>query len=529
MSDNVKKSLINLFDEPYYFVKYYFILLLFQSLFFFDPKLQNNLNYIFILWGSGIMFYHSIISKEYLKIKGLYLFFASWFVAAITIFINREAGNLVYSLKTIYLTLLVYFIFYTFFKITKKNKYEALYNISKPLVILQLIFGIISLALYFYNVAGYIERSDVGFYWGIRYIFRLSGTINPLLAGVYNDPNYAVVIMYISIILSFIMLNYNKTSSILKKILWFNIFIEFYMIILSNSRAAHLGLIVSLVIVAFIFFYKKKNNKLNNKYYLTQIISFTIFIGIVLFLGDSIRQYSYKILERPITRITVTLPNAKIEDDLTDEFINTNKVNIYKKVGPLKSNFVGLYPSYFKHLFDEYPQDELIVNEKVYDRISQNKEDTDTTDIQQAGNGRVGRWLESIKLVTRHRPLTGTSSRGVQYFAKKYSSESEPFRRLVEGQDPVNSYLRYLLHYGWISFILLIIFGATIFINIIRRLILEKYVDFNYILMVGLASYLLVISVFLSALIDVCSYYSCTLAFSLSYLNFGPIKTKESK
>ena len=56
MSDNVKKSLINLFDEPYYFVKYYFILLLFQSLFFFDPKLQNNLNYIFILWGSGIMF-----------------------------------------------------------------------------------------------------------------------------------------------------------------------------------------------------------------------------------------------------------------------------------------------------------------------------------------------------------------------------------------------------------------------------------------------------------------------------------------
>ncbi|MFM1580596.1 O-antigen ligase family protein [Helcococcus bovis] len=517
---NIKNKLSMAINEPYYFVKYYFILLLIQSLFFVEPKMQNLINYLFIMWGSIMMLNNFVLSKQYLKIKTLYVFFACWIFSIFTVFLNREAGNLIYSLKTIYLLSIVYFIFYTYFNLTKKSKNESLYSIVKPLVILQFIFAVLSILMFIFNISGYVLRPDEGFYFGVRYIFRNSGIINPLLAGIYNDPNYGVIINFSSILLSIFMINNKRTGKFFKGILYINILLEFYMLVLANSRAAYIGMVVCIIMILSLLAYNFIRNHKNELKHLYHIGAIIIMVLITLILGDFIRSESYKILQKPVTRVTLVLKNSKYDPKLKNSKLNFDKFNLIIKKVPLSDKYIGLYPKYFEHLGAHDDSIKLSIDNNNFEKISEDKEDTDTKDILQAGNGRVGRWYESLKLVTKHRPLTGTSSRGTKYFAAKYASESEPFRRLNEGQDPVNSLIRFLLHYGWISFILLLSFGLFVIVNIIKNIKKYEKVNYNYILIFGLVGYLLVISMFLSALLDVCSFYSATLAFLLGYLEF---------
>lgn len=518
----MKEKILKIVDEPYYFIKYYFILLLLQCLFFVAPNIQNKLHYVFIAWGSIIIAYHCFYTKKLLKIKVLKYFFLTWGFAFITILLNREAGNLVYSLKTWYLLSLVYLVFFPFLKLTQKAKADSFWNIVKPQIIIQFLFALISILMYVFNVSGYIFRSDTGFYWGVRYIFRNSGKINPLLIGVYNDANYVTVIVFISIIFSLIFLFKNNLKKGEKTFLWINVIVELYIFILANSRAANLALIL-VVLVWIILFLKNKKLEMKSKLQIQYMIVLLLLIISILF-GSNIRKVSFAFLEKPIYRVTIVQPGGAEKIDFEAPEINENKWTFLINKGTLNNKFVGKYDVYFSDegIKNEINKDNIkkeITEE--FNKISENKEDTGTDEIGDIGNGRIGRWMESLKLVTKHRPLTGTSPRGIQYFANKYTTEEEPFRRLVEGQTTVSSVLTFLLYYGWIDFLLFLIFGLAIILAIIKSLLKPEIVPIEKILLVGAALFLLIISVFLSALLEVTTYYSCSTLFILGLLYFN--------
>jgi hypothetical protein len=520
--------------EPYYFIQFYFILLLIQSLFFVAPDIQNIIHYIFIAWGSLLILYQTVFRKKVAKLRILWVFGASWFLALLTIVLNREAGNVVYSLKTWFLLSLVYLAFFPFFELTKKQKKDALLGVIRPLVVIQFVFALVSILLYIFNVSGYVFRSDTSFYWGVRYIFRDSGTINPLLIGVYNDANYVTVIVFISIVFSLILLAQHDLNKISGFFLCLNIVLEAYIFILANSRAANLALVIVFICWLVIILKKRMSggSLLNRERVIMGIVLCLSILS--LFFGPKIRKASFYFLEKPITRVTVVLPGGVKSIDFDGPDVSDNKWTFLVEKGPLDSHFVGKYYVYFStpnwkeenpdssDLADVDKKTYIEKNKNQFDNFSENKEDTSTTDVGDLGNGRIGRWKESIKLVTLHRPLTGTSPRGIQYFAKKYSSDSEPFRRLNEGQHTVSSVLTYLLYYGWPAFLLLMAFGLIIIWRIVQRIFIRKNISFEYILMFGLAVYLLIISIFLSALLEVATYYSCSTLFVLGYLYFEP-------
>lgn len=507
-----KVKLRQLLEEPYHFVRLYFILLFFQSLFIMAPKMQVHLNQLFILWGSLILLYSLLFRREKLKNTTILLLGASWMLALVTIVINREAGSLGYSLKTWYLLALVFGIFFPFFILTQKKKEEAFRGIALPLLLLQFATALISLTLFFQNVSGYILRPDSNFYWGLRYNFRQSGSINPLLIGLYNEPNYGAIIILSSILFSFLLLQKKENSKGLKVFLWSNIAIESYFLILTNSRSAYLALGLILSVLFFLFAKDKVYLRVKPKWLTLHVLLFIMLSLVTLFAGGIIRELSYKfIIGKEVTRVTIFLPNSVSKEDLPKEEMKADKLNILKVKGFLSDSFLGKN-TYF--LVES--REDLVEDSEIMKRLSADKEDT-VSGLEGKGNGRIGRWKEAFSMVAKHKPFTGTTPRGAAYFAQKYGKNEEEYWRLKAGYSPVNSYLTYLLYYGFPVFLLLIFAYLRGGLISVVGILTAKNLKPEQVFMAALLLFMFVEAMFLSALVEVCTYYSCMLALSFSY------------
>ena len=499
-------------NEPFYFVRFYFILLFFQSLFMMAPKMQVHINQIFILWGSLIVVYFIFLEQDRIQTKTTLFLGTSLILGLITILFNREAGSLGYSLKTWYLLVLVFGIFFPFFGLTKKSRDEVLRGIGIPLIILQFSGAVISLILFFNNIAGYIIRPDSNFFWGLRYNFRQSGAINPLLIGIYNDPNYAAIIIFSSVIFSLLILEQKKNSLVLKIFLWLNIMLESYFLILTNTRSAYLSLALVLAVIFILYIKDKAYKKVKVKWLSKNILVFIIVSLIVLFMGDFIRDLSYKhATAKEVTRVTVFLPHSVIKEELPKSEMEEDELNILVVKAYLSDSLLGE-----RKYFLAETQDQIIEDSEVFKRISAEKEDT-VSGLEGKGNGRIGRWMETFSIVSKHKPLTGTSPRGAEYFAEKYATEQQSYWRLRAGYSPVNSYLTYLLYYGFPVFLLLAYVYLRGGVKIMLRLFRTTKMIPQQVLMGSLLLFMLIEAVFLSALVEVCTYYSCILAFAFSY------------
>ncbi len=504
-----------LIEDPYHFAKFYLILLLLQSLFFVSPNMQSSANMVFIIWGSVIIAYHFFFMKTYFRDRIILVFLFSSLLALATIFLNREAGNLVYSLKTWYLFNFVYLLFYPLSQISRTPKDKMIRGMFTPTVILQFFLSLFSLSLFFFNVAGVIKRHDGGFYWGIRYIFRPSGSINVALFGVYNDSNFASVIAFSSIVFSILLLRQYKRL-FARAFLLINILVQAYFIILANSRGVWVGLIlfslfyVGLRLRQLILTKKEKRNRTK------AIPLFFLLLVIILGLGDPIRTVSYKsALINPIVRITAAFPDANT-DVYPDWEQNDQKVSLSVVKGQLSKDFVGDFTSFFtSEIAPDFTVDEMEPSGWL-SHISSQKTDSNDS-IEGMGNTRVGRWIESVLMISKYRPFTGTSPRGVVYFAEKYSSQDEIFGRLASGQSPVNSYVTILLYYGWLVFVALMIFFIMGGILIIRKIFSRRAIQTDELLMIALLAFFLVQAFLLSAFLESCRYYSFVLTFAYGY------------
>lgn len=499
-------------DEPFHFVRLYFILLFFQSLFIMAPKMQVHINQIFILWGSLIVGYFVLFKRERIQTKTTLLLGGSLVLGLVSILINREAGSLGYSLKTWYLLVLVFGIFFPLFSLTKRSREEVLRGIGLPLIALQFSAAVISLVLFFQNVAGYIIRPDASFFWGLRYNFRQSGVINPLLIGTYNEPNYGAIIIFSSIILSFFILEQKKNSLGLKIFLWLNIAIESYFFILTNSRAAYLALAIVLAVIFVLYVKDKLYYRVKVKWFSKKALIFVLISLLILFAGDFVREISYKLAtNKEVTRVTVFLPNSVKTEELPKPEMKEDELNILKVKSYLSDSFLGK-----RKYFLAETEAELQEDSEILKRLSAEKEDT-VSGLEGKGNGRIGRWKETMSMVLKHKPLTGTTPRGAAYFAEKYASGEERYWRLKAGYSPVNSYLTYLLYYGLPVFLLLLFAylrgGVKVAISFFRT----KELTLQQVFMGSLLLFMLVKAFFLSALVEVCTYYSCVLAMAFSY------------
>ena len=499
-------------EEPFHFVRFYFVLLFFQSLFMMAPKMQVHINQVFILWGSLILGYFVLFERERIQTKTTLLLGGSLLLGLFTIVLNREAGSLAYSLKTWYLLVLVFGIFFPLFSLTKKSREEMLRGIGLPLIVLQFSAAVVSMVLFFQNVAGYIIRPDANFYWGLRYNFRQSGVINPLLNGTYNEPNYGAIIIFSSMILSFLVLEQKKNSPGLKIFLWLNIAIESYFLILTNSRAAYLALAIVLAVLFVLYAKDKIYYKIKVIWFSRNALIFILISLLILFAGDFIREMSYKLAtNKEVTRVTVFLPNSVKREELPKPEMKEDELNILKVKGYLSDSFLGKS----KYFLAE-TEAELLEDSDIFKRLSAEKEDT-VAGLEGKGNGRIGRWMETISIVLKHKPLTGTAPRGAAYFAEKHATDEETYWRLRSGYSPVNSYLTYLLYYGFPVFLLLFFAYLRGGVKVGIRFFRTKNLTLQQVLMGSLLLFMLIEAVFLSALVEVCTYYSCILALAFSY------------
>ncbi len=526
--------LARFFASPYRFIQIYFVLLYVQSLFFVSPKMQNYLNYAFLLWGFALLGRELVFRRRLLQRRELYCYAASYLLGLLTIFLNREAGQLIYSLKTWCLPVLVFGLFYPYFFIRRelRSPRQAFCGLVRPLVYLGLLVHLLSLLTFVLNYTGYIFRHDVGFYWGVRYVFRDSGAVNPLLIGLYNEPNYAALLAFCLFLLGLFLRFEGGRSRLEQMLLNLHLGLCVVFIVLANSRGATLGCLLFLLIfgLRYLLQYWRAGRACGAEASSQSPAALRLPRSLALILvalllcsifGGPLRRLSYKIfLYRPLTRVTVVQYGAVLDASAQPKELVPGAPFIRIRRVPLKWDYVGRYLFYLQA---EPRPEELEELDEALD-ISADKENTNEG-FEGLGNGRVGRWVESLSLVTRHRPLQGTSPRGVRYFAQKYAD----YRRLAEGQNTVNSYLSYLLYYGWPCFLLFMSFLGLALWPLLKRYFQRPGPGPVELLFLAGLGGILCQAFFLSAVLENLTAYSALLGFILGACRFYPWEAEHEK
>lgn len=517
------KYLRALIADPFRFLQLYFILLFSQSLFFMTPDLQSYINYVFILWGTLIVGYNLIIAKSYKDIKVLRLFALAWGIAFLAILFNYEAGTTFKALKGWYLMILLYLLVLPLLKLTRRDFVSVLKGLLVPQIVLSFIAAIVSFCLGYLNIAGYIFRPDNGFYWGVRYVFRKSGEINPLLAGVYTDSNYSAIISFCSLVFSFIFLYFFKTIWV-RCFLVLNIVVQTYFFILANSRGAYVAagtLIVAIAVAGIVAVYKKQASW---KFYAKNFGVFALLVVFIILAGNAVRSISYDtVLDKPIHRYTVLMAN---QSEIAKERGYASEVTkVDKKIVPLKRDYLGKPKAFLRNPSMSVQKADKAPN---LNKVTATKQDSIQNNVDEIGNGRIGRWIQGFTLANE-RPLTGTTIQGAPYFVEKYHKEKGTvFNRLTIANDVANSYLIVLMAFGWPVFILMMALWIWCFIDTSKNIIKNSLLSVHILLVFGLLVFLLVEAFFLPVMLESCTYYSALLLLTFGFSLFASNQTNRT-
>ncbi|MBQ6706608.1 MAG: O-antigen ligase family protein [Clostridia bacterium] len=185
--------------------------------------------------------------KHYLKDKVLIVLILFWISGMITLLLSWEYGYMSQLKTMIWLAMQLALLYATDIRKTTEERKKEIHLLMYVFVAFLFVSSIASFVL-----MG-IRYRDIRFYEGIRIV---SGYIWGRLWGVYTDPNYAGVMVTISILFSLYILP-SIQNRLAKAFFIANIILQGFYICFSDSRTAMVAAFIGLAIHTYCVFFRK--------------------------------------------------------------------------------------------------------------------------------------------------------------------------------------------------------------------------------------------------------------------------------
>ncbi len=206
---------------------------------------------IILTWGTIVLIHNFIIKRKIVKIQYWKILILFLFSCLVTTFLHM-GDNFLPNLLAVYHTAICFFIFYGMSAETSKEKIEKEMSvISKAIVVMTTVLNILGLLIFVVKV-----QLNIGEYW--------LGIFNNRFIGLYTNSNLLALSSVLAIIGCHLLISdkipgeEKKTGK--KKALYVTaVFFNFAALILSDSNASFLFLIIYITVVLFYHLFSQRN------------------------------------------------------------------------------------------------------------------------------------------------------------------------------------------------------------------------------------------------------------------------------
>lgn len=416
MEEVKKRSFTKLLGNTYLFRIVYFINLFFGTIVLLDVA-SGIMDALLMIWAIFII-KNYVTNKTILKIKHykiLVCFIVSSILTALLQLKISFPIDFGFDLVMILHFIICFFIFYGMHIESKEKIYSEMIKVFKWIILLTCIFTVISFILVLFKNKIIIEGSTKTF-GSFKYVIGMYETIGrERFTGLYTNPNVLAFCSIVSIIFCHMLMNAKEFLKEHKK--WIQItafticiFINIAALILSDSIASFLLLLIYTI---FLMFYKlviSEQNRLFKKSKFTGLIVFII-LGLFLVVGSIGIRYSFQ--------------------SGASDFIN----DVYSITSNSHENLVD--------------QDDINIGRGHYDL--------------EGGNGRR-RLLKQASIIFKNNPIMGIGIANIKSYGKMYFESGIAFPNFHNG------YVTILVCYGTVGFLFFIIFFILLLFKLCKFL-----------------------------------------------------------
>lgn len=391
--------------------------------------------YVLVLWAYVILINEYVIKRDWIKTPGLLIYSTLVLVAALS-FVYNYSLSPVSQIKSGILLVISIFLFYPLgvSLARKTNPEKDVAIIFLPSFVITFVQGVLSLYTLFtvFSYRNVLEGHTIAL--GLQEYKYNSGATALILFGFNADSNHAAVFATVSVLVTTWLyisrtkiFTKNKFLRAFSVFYWVNLLVQIPCIILSNSRASYLVVIVSIPIIG-LFWAKTIKYKRNYSWGKTIALFVAgVFIAGSLFTG--------------ITTATENATKAYLE------FYRTHFVTDSGSSTKEKEDFSNI----------------------------------DLTEIEYSKGSAVKSarpliWKEAYE-VFKTSPLLGTGPYNTKYYAQKYHIGDEENGFLRTGKAIHNSYLDVLVFYGVLGFLVYVCFFGYLLIQWSKRAVVKRGFD----------------------------------------------------
>lgn len=423
---------IKILDDSVYFKVTFLLWALIHSLSL-GQYVTSYASPIIIVWGGLLVIKIILIDRMNLSNKYLILVYAFLASYVVTIFLNKDLNFLGNTKTLIWGVIMMIALFVNDYDKSKEEVLNDICRISRAVLIATLIISAIALLQFFFNINFWVTRVDGASIPQGYYAARLWG--------IYVDPNQACNVAIISMLLSLVL--YINNTLLNRKLVIFNIIVQYIFLVLSGSRGGEIGFIFALIVLLYLvvdYLIKDKIKRLAFRMIISFILSFIFTFGLI--------------CTFPATRKALAIvPDTtyKIKQNI-DSISSGNKD---KDIGNLT---------------------------------------VDRPDVA-GSNGRIQLWTDGFKF-SRNAPIFGVGDRNIMIKAEELMPGSSITKQYVH-----NGFIHMLLSGGIVSVIIMMIFISIVGFIAIKKIIFnEKHNKeyYIYIIMAILVGSMLVTTIFLT-------------------------------
>ncbi len=272
--------------------------------------------------------------KYYLKDKILIVLILFWISGMITLFLSWEYGYMSQLKTMIWLAMQLALLYATDERKTAEERKKELHILMYVFVVFLFVSTIASFVLMA------MKHRSIHFYEGIRIV---AGYIWGRLWGVYTDPNYAGVMVTISILFSLYILPTLK-NRMAKAFFIVNIVLQGFYICFSDSRTAMLSAFLGLAVYCYCVFFRKLSIQ---KAALKNItcLALAVLVGIGFLASNSLVKKSYNEIVRYVARNQVVTdpldPDVEIDQKDPEEFLSGRTEDIENDISNRRFDLWG--------------------------------------------------------------------------------------------------------------------------------------------------------------------------------------------
>lgn len=323
---------------------------------------------VLLVYGFLIIGYEIITRKFFsaLRDKTGWLLIAFCASYAVTILININ-GNFMGDIKNLIYTVLFFSLFFMFTgEKTKEDLLKEIKIVSAVIIICTFFLSVASFITYMFSFSGsYPNNVGIPVYYGM---------FENRLWGVYN-PNTGSTLNCISIVLSIIFIFTDKKRKT-RVLNWINILLQYCVLLLTGSRAAHYVLFLILAVLIF-FFVINKVKKVNIKTIGISALSTVVTVVLVSGTGVVLKEglaYLPGVTNNMIYKISVLTGNA---ENTEEPEIEKTELDRIETIEENKGGFFSGRTDIWKACFEEFTESPIfgIGKENIIDRAIENFDD----------------------------------------------------------------------------------------------------------------------------------------------------------